>query len=172
VDFDRNHTNLQAILDDFNATHPKLQFTAESEVDNTLNDLDISIHRTPNDWKIFIYRKPTFTDTIIPYISNHPAQHKYAAIEFQYNRLHSYDLQKDEYRQEENIIHNILHNSFPINTLKLSDHRPGKQQTSQSPKHKWARFTYIGRETKYITNMFRRSSLKIAFRTNNTIQNL
>jgi len=146
---------------------------AESVVDTTLNDLDISIHRTPNDWKISIYRKPTFTGTIIPYTSNHPTQHKYAAIKFLYNRLHSYDLQKDEYRQEENIIHNILHNnSFSINTLKPSDHRPVKQQTSQSPKHKWATFTYMGRETTYITNIFRLSSFKIAFRTNNIIQKI
>jgi len=35
-------------------------------VDNTLNYLDISIHRTPTKWKTSIYRKPTFTDTINP----------------------------------------------------------------------------------------------------------
>jgi len=30
--------------------------------------------------RIAIYRKLTFTDTIIPYSSNHPTQHKYIAI--------------------------------------------------------------------------------------------
>jgi DNA-directed RNA polymerase subunit H (RpoH/RPB5) len=73
--FDSNHTRIQMILDDFNALHPKLQFTAEAERDHTLNYLDISIHRTPTSIQTAIYRKPTFTDAIIPYTSNHPAHH-------------------------------------------------------------------------------------------------
>jgi len=56
----------QAILIDFNALHPKLHFTAETEVNNTLNYLDISIHRTPTGLRTSIYRKPTFTGTINP----------------------------------------------------------------------------------------------------------
>jgi len=40
--FDPNHSNIQTILNDFNALHPKLQFTAEIEEDYTLNYLDLS----------------------------------------------------------------------------------------------------------------------------------
>jgi hypothetical protein len=77
--------------------------------------LDISIHKTPNNLKISIYRKPTFTDSIIPYTSNHPTQYKYATVKFLFNRLNSYDLQEPEYKQELNTIHNILrNNSFPF----------------------------------------------------------
>jgi hypothetical protein len=96
--FDPNCTDIQAILNDFNALHPKLHFTAEKEVNNTLNYLDISIHRTPMGLRTSIYRKPTFTDTIIPYTSNHPMQHKYATIKFLYNILNSYDLHREEYQ--------------------------------------------------------------------------
>jgi hypothetical protein len=70
--FDSNHTCIQKILDDFNSLHPKLQFTAKTEKDHTLNYLDLSIHRTPTNIKTAIYRKPMFTDTIIPFTSNHP----------------------------------------------------------------------------------------------------
>jgi len=35
---------------------------------------------------------------------------------------------------------------------------------------KWASFTYIGKETTYITNLFKKTDLKIVLRTNNTIQ--
>ena len=35
--FDPNYTNIQAILNDFNAIHPKLHFTSEIEQNNTLN---------------------------------------------------------------------------------------------------------------------------------------
>jgi hypothetical protein len=126
--FDSNHTNIQAILTDFNALYRKLHFTAETEVNNTLNYLDISILRTPTGLRTFIYRKPTFTDNIIRYISNHPLQQKYAAMKFLYNRLISYDLHKEEYQHETDIIHNILYNnSFPIKPLK-PPHLTPKQQ--------------------------------------------
>jgi len=92
--FDSTHSDIQTILTDFNALHPNLHFTAEVERDQTINYLDISIHKTPNNLRTSIYRKPTFTDTIIPYTSNHPTQHKYASVKFLFNRLNSYDLQE------------------------------------------------------------------------------
>ena len=117
--FNSNHTDIQTILNDFNAVHPKLKFTAEIETDNKINYLDLTIHRTPTDWKMSIYRKPTFTDTIVPYTSNHPTQHKFAAIRFLYNRLNTYDLPTGEYERKEQIIHNILeNNSSPVRLQK------------------------------------------------------
>ena len=98
--FDPNHTNIQTILNDFNAIHPKLKFMAEIETDNKINYLDVTIHRTPTEWKMSIYRKPTFTNKIMPYASNHPTQHKFVAIRFLYNRRNTYDLLTEEYNQE------------------------------------------------------------------------
>jgi hypothetical protein len=94
--FDPDHTDIQIILTDFNTLHPNLLFTAESERDNIINCLDISIHKTPKGLKTSTLRKPTFTDSIIPYTSNHPTQHKYAVVRFLYNKLNSYNLQKQE----------------------------------------------------------------------------
>jgi len=37
---------------------------------------------------------------------------------------------------------------------------------------KWAMFTYIGKETTFITNLFKKTDLGIALRTNNTIRRL
>ena len=91
--FDPNHYSIQTILAEFKTLHTKLQFTVEVEKDNTINYLDVNIHRTPSDWKTAIYRKPTFTGTIIPYTPNHPLQHKYAALRFLCNRLHAYNRQ-------------------------------------------------------------------------------
>jgi len=120
---DPKRTDMQVILKDFNALHPNLKFTAEVERDNTLNCLDISMHKTPNGLKTSIHRKPTFTDSIIPYTSNHPMQHKYGAVTFLFNGLNSYGLQENEYQQELNVIHNILHNySFPIKPQKQTAH--------------------------------------------------
>jgi hypothetical protein len=138
--YDANHTNIQNILDDFNAIHPRMKFTVETETNNRKNYLDVTIHRTPDNWKISIYRKPTFTDNIIPYTSNHPAQHEYAAVRFLYNRLNSYGLHDNEYKTEENIIHNILYNnSSPIRTHKPPSQSPptntpdGQPTVTQTP---------------------------------------
>jgi len=137
--------------------------------------LDITINRTPTGWKTSINRKPTFTDTIIPHSSNHPSQHKYAAIRFLYNRLNTYSLHEDEYRTEENTIHSIMfknalptHSRNPPHLRKITT--PNSQTTTTT--RKWATFTYVGRETTFITNVFKKTDRKIALRTNNTIQGL
>ena len=166
--FSPNYTNIQAILNDFNAIHPKLHFTAEIEQNNILNYLDISNHKTPTNTETFIQRKHTFSDTIVPYTSNHPTQHKYAVIKFLYNRLNTCLLPKKGYQQEENIIHNILYNnSFPIQPQKAPSLNPNQQQISPTHKHRWATFTSVGKETTYITHI----QALIAYHTNNKIQN-
>jgi len=70
--FDSNHTYIQAIVMDLQ------HFTPESEIhsrnwEGQHHKLLRHIHpKTPNNLKTSIYRKPTFTDTIIPYTSNTP----------------------------------------------------------------------------------------------------
>jgi len=112
----------------FSICKTQLQYTAETEKDHILNFLDISIRRTPTNMRTTIFRKPTFMDTVIPFTSNHPTRHKYATVKFLYNRLDTYNLQQEEYLQELNIFHNILHNnSFPIKPHKPPTHNPVKQ---------------------------------------------
>ena len=45
-------------------------------------------------------------------------------------------------------------------------------QSTQRTKHKWVTFTYTGKETLHITNAFKHTDPKIAFRTKHTIENL
>jgi hypothetical protein len=89
-----------------------------------------------------------------------------------YNRLNTYQLHNEEYSQEENTIHNILYNnSFPIRPQKPLNRVQNQIHIPPKPTHKRATFTYIGRETTYITNIFKHSDIKIAYCTNNTIHN-
>jgi len=69
--YDSRHTDIKNIQDDFIMLHPNMKFTAEPEFDNQINFLDITIRKTPTNWITSIYRKPSFTDSIIPYSSNH-----------------------------------------------------------------------------------------------------
>jgi hypothetical protein len=119
-----------------------------------------------------IFRKPTFTDTIIPFTSNHPAHHKYTTVRYLYSRLNTYNLQQEEHQQELHIIHNILHNnSFPLRPHKPHTHNPVNIQHPTLHKN-WQGFTYVGKETTYITNIFKRSELKITFLTTYTLCNM
>jgi hypothetical protein len=69
-----------------------MKFTAEPESNNQIKFLDITIHKKTAKWTFSIYRKPSFTDSIIPYSSNHPPQHKHAAIRYLHNRLNTYNM--------------------------------------------------------------------------------
>jgi hypothetical protein len=177
--FDSRHTNIQNTLDDFKCSAPETKIYGR-DGDKQQNKLPGHNHsQDPTNWKTSIYKKPTFTDMIIPYISNHPAQHKYAAIRFLYNRLNTYNLQKEEFKTEASIIQNIMHNNaFPILPHKPLTPKPttsvlDKQMTiTQTPTQKWVIFTYIGKETTFITNLFRKTNLKVTFRINNTVQKL
>jgi hypothetical protein len=121
--YDAQRTNINSIQTDFNGIHPNIKFTKETETDNKLNYLDITIHRTPTNWTASIHGKPTFSDAIILYSSNHPNRHKYAAIRYLYNRLNTYHLEDKEYNEEKHTIQDILsNNGFP--TLTNKAHTP------------------------------------------------
>jgi len=173
--YDSDHTNIQDIANDFNSLHPNLKFTTETETNNKLNYLDITVHRTHTGWKTSIYRKPNFTDSIIPYSSNHPAQHKYAAIRYLYNRLNTHNLHDNAYRTEENTIHSIMFNNAFSIPPKNPPHQKKITTTLNKPTttaQKWATFTYVGKQTTFITSLFKHTDLKIALRSNNSIQDI
>jgi hypothetical protein len=151
-----------------------MKFTVETEANNRINYLDTTIHKTPTNWVTSIHRKPTFTDTIIPYSSNHPTQHKYAAVTFLYNRFNTYHLKEKEYKEEEGTIREILsNNGFPAHTRKPPTHRQPTTtlvKETNTATHKCVPFTYIGRETTFITNTSKKIDLKIALHPTSTIQ--
>jgi hypothetical protein len=41
--YNENYTNIQDTLNDFNSVHPNIQYTMETQIDNKLNYLDITI---------------------------------------------------------------------------------------------------------------------------------
>jgi hypothetical protein len=115
---------------------------------NKRRDFIAQIHKT----HLYQHHHPTHN-------SNHPTQHKYGTVKFLYNRLNTYDVKKEEYQHELNIIHNILHNtSFPVKPQKPHIHTLVQGKPSQTPKHRWATFTFVGKKTSYINKIFRQNS--------------
>jgi regulator of PEP synthase PpsR (kinase-PPPase family) len=45
-----------------------------------------------------------------------------------------------------------------------------RSKDDQKEKKRWAKFTYVGKETRLITNLFKNTNIKVTFNTNNTIE--
>jgi hypothetical protein len=111
------NTNINALLDHFNNLSSKLKFTMENESDCKINFVNITISREINKFEINIYRKPTYTDTIIPIDSFHPKELKMAVIRYFFNRLNQYQLSPENTEKENNVLIQILHyNGYDAST--------------------------------------------------------
>src|SRR5436190_22124251 len=64
------YRELDQFLSNINKINKNIQFTLEKEENKKLNFLDLTIINKNNFIEYDIYRKPTFTDTIIPKNSN------------------------------------------------------------------------------------------------------
>ena len=85
--YDQQKTNEHTILQKINEIDKNLQFKKTTELKNTLNYLDILIHRGNDDITIEIHRKPTETGTVIHLTTNYPFEHKISASSYYINRL-------------------------------------------------------------------------------------
>jgi hypothetical protein len=146
----------------FNSIIPNKNFTLEEEMNNSINFLGITITKKHDHLSFTVYQKPTTTDTIIPNDSCHPVQHKLAAIRFLPNGHYTYSFDDTKKQIENKIINQILHNikyDFPSTQKPLKPITPPENPT---PDTKWVRFTYSGKETRFITKLFRHTSIKEA----------
>jgi hypothetical protein len=94
--YNQNKTNIEETLTEFNKQTTSIKFTIEKEQKNSINFLDLSIHRKRTKLEFGIYRKPTQIDTIIPNDSCHPHEHKAASINYLMNRVHTYPITNEE----------------------------------------------------------------------------
>jgi hypothetical protein len=85
--FDQNKTDEKTIMIHMNNIDKHLEFKLSEEENNTINYLDLSIHRNTKSTDFGIYRKPTHTDVIVQFSSNHPLKHKLAALNFYTYRM-------------------------------------------------------------------------------------
>jgi hypothetical protein len=62
----------------------------------------------------------------------------------------------------------LINNKYDASTLSKFSKR--KKQTQDTQKEKWAKFTYVGKETRLITKLFQNTNVKVTFTTDNTIE--
>jgi hypothetical protein len=82
--------------------------------------------------------------------------------------MNKHQLSKSSKEQEYNTIRQIMYNNkYNPSTLNISKaKRTGKQEKKDK---KRAKFTYTGKETRFIAKLFKNSPIRISFTTNNTI---
>jgi hypothetical protein len=137
--------------------------------------LDLTIYRNKTKLEFAIYRKHTQTDITIPNDSCHAYEHKRSGIDNLANNLQTYPITKEAKKMESNIIKNTLHNNKYNINLDMKHPDQQEQNINTDPQHQktnWATFTYRGKETRKITKFFKKTQIKVAFRTQNTIQNI
>jgi regulator of PEP synthase PpsR (kinase-PPPase family) len=104
--------------------------------------------------------------------SCHPREHKWSGIEYMINCLIKYPI-IDKKAEMEVIKHLLTANSYSHNIL---DDRLQKQkrekikESLEKPKNKWVTFTYAGKETRYVTKLFKNYNVDIAWHTNNSLE--
>jgi flagellar biosynthesis regulator FlaF len=165
--------NIKEVFNLFNNVTSELKFTMEEETDNQINFLDLTIkkEKNKNTFTTKIYRKPTATDSIFPADSCHPQEQKHAAIHHMINRMNSYNLSKEDKDNEKNTIEHILYNNKYSTTIINKLDKP-KNNRKRLLGTKWAKFTYVGKETKFITKLFKDTTVNITYTTKQTIRKL
>jgi hypothetical protein len=87
IAYDQEKIEEQVILQRINGIDNNLQFKMTTEVNNTINYLDILIRRNIVNITIEMYRKQTETGEVIHFKSNQPHVHKIAAFLYYINRI-------------------------------------------------------------------------------------
>jgi hypothetical protein len=95
-----------------------LEFKISDEENNSINYLDLSIHRNANNLDIGFYRKPTNTNITTQFSSNHSHKHKMATFNYYINRMLTLPITKQAKQQEWKIIlATAQNNGFPMHII-------------------------------------------------------
>ena len=119
---------LNTFMSFINSLHQSIEFTLEYG-GHKINFLDLNIDISTGKHEFSIYRKPTFTDVIIPINSNHHRIHKTASLKSMVNRLTSISMSQDNFNKELNTIKYIAQqNGFDPKLIDKLIERSNKKQ--------------------------------------------
>jgi hypothetical protein len=139
----------------------------EEEKENKINFLDY--HYIEGKEQLFIrYIQKTHHWHYNINVSCHLLEHKLAAIRYLTNWKETYNLNATNKGKANNITNHILHNNKYDISLSNKLTRTEKKYKLNTLNTKWAKFTCVVKETKFITKLFKNNTLKIAFTTQST----
>ena len=89
-----SNRQLDMFLNEINNLNKSIQFTMEKETKNSLNFIDNSNRHDLGKFGFNVYRKPSFTDIVIPSDTNHSFNIKFSSFNSMICRLLSIPLYK------------------------------------------------------------------------------
>ncbi|KAK9879490.1 hypothetical protein WA026_006560 [Henosepilachna vigintioctopunctata] len=174
--FTGSNRQLHSFLNFINAIHPKIKFTLEEEMENSINFLDLRIKKVDKKHSFSIYHKPSHTDTVIHNSSVHPIQQKMSSFNSMVHRLVNLPLSKVDFNKEKNIIMQIASNNKYrpelINSLinkKLYKRAVSEVYPLIKEKSIFNVLTYMGTPSLKLKSFLASYKLNISFRTTNNI---
>jgi len=170
---------LEQLLQLLNSINPHVKFTMEKEINNSINYLDVTISRVNNRLEFKIYRKETFTDTIIPSCSNHPTNIKLSVFHSLIDRLLKIPLSPANFEKELHVIKTIAKNNGY--TLDVINKILFKKTYKQNLNHFYAvnenkieycykKLNYIGHISEKLSNICKKEKILAGFYNKKTIK--
>lgn len=164
---------LNCFVAEINRMKPKLKYTLEVG-GKSLNFLDLKISIVEGKLEFGIYRKPGYTDVVIPSNSFHSYQHKMSAFHALVNRLLNIPLSKKEYRKELDTILQIANNNGYKTRDILSIVRKKKSRIEnrllfnaktapQTEPTKWISLPYTGEISEDVRKMVSKKDYRVTF---------
>ena len=153
--YNRDKTNRYGFLNIFSNIMHTRKFTMKEEKQNKINFLHITIRKEEYKTSTDIYRKQATADTVNTNDSSHPQEYKLAAITCLANRMETYNFSGTNKEKENNTIKQMLYNNkYDTPLLNKLTMIENTTQTN-TPKNKWAKITYVGKERKFNTKIFK-----------------
>jgi hypothetical protein len=174
--YDTNKIQPELLHIHMNQIHNSTKLNPTQEDKQSINFFDLTIHRKTPHLEIDIYRKPTTTNTTINVLSPTPTKHKTATLRYHITRMHSLPLTIARKQKEWETIQQIAQKSnFPQHLLHRinlqTKHKNNHRQAEDNKANKaWTTFTYFSPQIRKITNLFKNTNVKIAFKNTNTLQ--
>ena len=176
---------LKNFHDSINTIDHKIKFTIETEENNKINFLDLTLNKSNNGQITYnIYRKPTNAECIIPYDSHHSTQNKFAALHSMINRAYTLPLSDQTRHTEIEKIRNIAQtHNFPektinkiINKIKnktmIQSLGYGTNTTIDNNNITFRKFTYAGQINEKISKTLKKYNIHPIHKTNNSISDI
>ena len=157
--------------------YKNIQFTLETEHDNTINFLDLTLTRRMDTLKFNIYRKPTATSHTIHADSHHPYSQKVVAYNSLIHRLLTVPLDNNDFQAELNSIRfiavsNGYSSSIIDKLLKKHNNIQLKPRSHKETEKKFisAKYKYV--MPKFLSSLMNNIGFTMSFRTNNKLINI
>jgi hypothetical protein len=99
-------------------------------------------------------------------------EQKLSAIRYLQTRNETYPTDPDRKLREKSIINHILRNNNYDSSIARRRYNEPTKSKPKTQKAKWAKFVYMGRETRFITKLFKSFDIGISFSTRNNINTL